>query len=85
MPPSRGFSSHRLIALPTGSAPINKQKKKYLQLRNEERGENNPLWLEGSGDQSWERDSQDGNGGVTHFGEEFWGFVVCLAWLSRME
>ena len=28
-----------------------------LQLSNEERGENNPLWLEESGDQSWERDS----------------------------
>jgi hypothetical protein len=39
-----------------------------LQLSNEERGENNPLWLEESGDQSWEIDSQDGNGGVTHFG-----------------
>jgi hypothetical protein len=28
-----------------------------FQLSNEERGENNPLWLEESGDQSWERDS----------------------------
>jgi hypothetical protein len=44
-----------------------------LQLCNEERGETNPLWLEESVDQSWERDSQDGNGGVTHFGAELLG------------
>jgi exonuclease III len=54
-----------------------------LQLSNEERGENNPLWLEESGDQSWARDSQDGNGGVTHFGAELlglcslFGMVIC--------
>jgi hypothetical protein len=43
-------------------------------LSNEERGENNPLWLEESGDKSWEIYSQDGNGGVTHFGEKLLGF-----------
>jgi len=32
--------------------------------------ENNLLCLEESGDQLWARDSQDGNGGVTHFGVE---------------
>jgi hypothetical protein len=37
MPLSRGFSSHRLIALPTGSAQINKQKKKKRKLCNEEK------------------------------------------------
>jgi hypothetical protein len=42
-------------------------------LINEERGENNPLWLEESGDQSWARDSQDGNEGVTHFGRKLLG------------
>jgi hypothetical protein len=32
MPLSRGFSSHRLIAYPTGPAQINKQKKKKYDV-----------------------------------------------------
>jgi hypothetical protein len=45
--------------------------------------ENNLLCLEESGDQLWARDSQDGNGGVTHFGVELIGIyslfdmVIC--------
>jgi len=52
-------------------------------LRNEERGENNPLWLEEGGGQPWERDSQDENGGVMHFRVELlglcslFGMVIC--------
>ena len=43
-----------------------------LQL-NSEGGENNPLWLEESGDQSWQRVSRDGDGEVSHFRAELLG------------
>ena len=55
-----------------GDFNARKANNQSLQL-NSEGGENNPLWLEESGDQSWERVSRDGDGEVSHFGAELLG------------
>ena len=65
-----------------GDFNARKANNQSLQL-NSEGGENNPLWLEESGLQSWERVSRDDEGEVSHFGVELLGLcslsdmVIC--------
>ncbi|KAH9298296.1 hypothetical protein KI387_029978, partial [Taxus chinensis] len=54
-----------------------------LQLGSKKGGDDNPLWLNEAEDEFWERLSQDGNGGVNHFGVKLLGLcslynmVIC--------
>lgn len=54
-----------------------------LQLTDSDKEANNPIWLEEDTNQLWKRSSEDGEGGVSHFGAELLGLcsvfdmVIC--------